>query len=413
VTEVEQGGPELPEQRPTALVGLPELPAGTESETGSASASTHPVPAAPPAPLAEAPNPWLPAEPPEGAAEARTVPAPDGDTGSASDQRPPEDDLAEASPLDGVRDEPAPVHLDPRVAGLVRPGRTRPAPAPLRSVGSAVGAFVRPSSAESFDVDQLATQQLLARLPGPRRISVVALKGGVGKTTLSVLLAGTIARARREPVLLFDTDPTFGSLVLRTGARPRIAVADVARLGDPGSLERMRPFLAPSPDGVWVLPSGLDPEQSAALDADSYAGAMDAVHRHFPVMVTDCGTGLVGPVSQRVLRGSHTLVFATSPSLDGVMATHNSLSWLHEHGRAWLARNSTVVLTNVPRRGAALDLDETRQRFAPLCREVTVLPADPHLAAGGPVDLDALAPATRTAALRLAASVIGAALTLR
>jgi MinD-like ATPase involved in chromosome partitioning or flagellar assembly len=282
-------------------------------------------------------------------------------------------------------------HLDPVVAGL-----TSTAPAVRRRWPWQGQQADQPSAADVATW----TATLRTPVPSPRRIGVVALKGGVGKTTLSVLLAGTIARVRREPVLLFDTDPTFGSLVLRTGARPRIAVADVARLGDPGSLEPMRPFLAPSDDGVWVLPSGLDPAQSAALDADGYVGAMNAVHRHFPVMVTDCGTGLVGPVVQRVLSGSHTLVFATTPSLDGVMATHHALRWLHENGRAWLARNSTVVLTNVPRRGAALDLAETRQRFAPLCRDVVMLPADPHLAAGGPVDVDALAPATRTTALR-------------
>jgi len=94
---------------------------------------------------------------------------------------------------------------------------------------------------------------------------VVGLKGGVGKTTLSVLMAGIYSQVRGDPVLLLDGDPTFGSLLLRSGVAPTHSARDLAGRGDPGDLAILAPYLAQSANGTWVLPSGLDPGRAPAL----------------------------------------------------------------------------------------------------------------------------------------------------
>jgi MinD-like ATPase involved in chromosome partitioning or flagellar assembly len=97
--------------------------------------------------------------------------------------------------------------------------------------------------------------------------------------------------------------------------------------------------------------------------------------------------------------------------VDGILASHNVLRWLRSSGFAALADRSVVALTNVPAEGAAgVDVAETAARFGPLAGDVVAVPADRHLAQGGRLDLDALSGATRTAATRLAASALGAAL---
>jgi MinD-like ATPase involved in chromosome partitioning or flagellar assembly len=293
-------------------------------------------------------------------------------------------------------------HLDPAVAGLLQ----QPAAVRRRRPWQGAPAAEQPSAA---DLDAW-TATLSTPVPSPRRIGVVALKGGVGKTTLSVLLAGTLARARQDPVLLFDADTTFGSLALRTGVPLTASAHELAAAGDPGRFDILAGALARSGDGAWVLPSGRDPEQSAALTEAVYIGAMNAVFSHFAVMVTDCGAGLATPLMRRVVSGCHSLVLATSPSVDGILASHNVLRWLRDSGFSALADRSVVALTNVPAEGAGVDVAETLARFAPLAGDVVPVPADPHLSTGGRLDLDALAGATRTAAVRLAASALGAAL---
>ncbi|MBA3338586.1 MAG: MinD/ParA family protein [Geodermatophilaceae bacterium] len=255
-----------------------------------------------------------------------------------------------------------------------------------------------------FDRDRL-------RLPirSPRRISVVGLKGGVGKTTLSVLLAGIYSQYRREPVLLLDADPTFGSLLLRSGVAPTHSARDLAGRGDPGDREILLPYLAKSGLGTFVLPSGLDPGESARFDESTFVATMDVVHRHFPVTVIDCGAGLSGALMSQLLAGSHTLVFATSPSVDGLTATYAGLRWIAERGFTALVANSFVAVTAVHRRGTPVDLTAAARRFEGLCRGLLSIPNDPHLSAGARIDQAALGEPTRLAMVHLAADVLEAA----
>lgn len=242
-----------------------------------------------------------------------------------------------------------------------------------------------------------------------RRIAVVGLKGGVGKTTLSVLLSGIYAQLRGEPVLLLDADPTFGSLLLRSGTDPSHSAHDIAGRGDPGNLAVLSPYLAASAQGARVLPSGLDAGQSARFDEATFAATMDVVHRHFPITIIDCGAGLSGPLMRQLVGSAHTLIFATVPSVDALMATRDGLRWLAERGLGPLLANSFVAVTGVRQRGSPVDLAAAQRRLTGWCQGVLSIPDDPHLGSGELVHPGALATTTRQAVTHLAAEVLEAA----
>ncbi|MBA3369366.1 MAG: MinD/ParA family protein [Geodermatophilaceae bacterium] len=270
------------------------------------------------------------------------------------------------------------------------------------------GLFTGRAKARAQEEEQVRSR-LSIPLKSPRRIAVVGLKGGVGKSTLSVLLAGMYSKSRDEPVLLLDTDPTFGSLLLRSGVAPTHSARDLAGRGDPGDLAILTPYLARSADGAWVLPSGLDPGESARFDEATFVATMDVVHRHFAITVTDCGAGLSGGLMRQLLSGAHTLVFATSPSVDGITATYAGLRWIAERGFGALVANSFVAVTAVRRRDLPVDLAAAAKRFDGLCRGLISIPDDPHLRAGARIDQSELTEQTRLAMLRLAAEVLEAA----
>lgn len=258
--------------------------------------------------------------------------------------------------------------------------------------------------------DEASERALQAEIRSPRRIAVIGLKGGTGKTTVAVAMAMTYARARGSDVLLLDADTRHGSLPLRTGVLPVASAHDLAVTGDPGRVEILEGSLARSRDGVWVLPSGRSAAQSAEMDERVFTGAMNAVYRHFPIMIIDCGAGVATPLMQQVLSGAHSLVFASTSSADGVQTTESAVDWLQRTGYGELVHRSLVVLTNVVAKGTGLSLEEAQRRFASSCAAVLAIPADRHLATGSRLDLDALAPATRAACTNLAAAALASAL---
>ncbi|MBA3410062.1 MAG: hypothetical protein H0U15_04300 [Geodermatophilaceae bacterium] len=285
-----------------------------------------------------------------------------------------------------------PPHLDPLAAELAQPKR---------------GA--RRWRGGRANRDPADTALLSTLIQSPRRLAVIGLKGGTGKTTLAVAMAMTYARVRHEDVLLFDADTRHGSLPLRTGVLPVASAHDLAVTGDPGRIEILAGSLGRSPDGVWVLPSGRSAAQSAEMDERVYTGAMNAVYRHFPITITDCGAGVATPLMQRVLSSAHCLVLATTTTVDGILTTESAVDWLQRTGYGGLTRRSIVALTNVVPKGPGLSLEEARRRFASSCAAVLAIPADRHLAVGSTLDLDKLAPTTRAACTQLAAAALGAA----
>lgn len=295
--------------------------------------------------------------------------------------------------LDELR--PVAPHLDPRVAHLTDIEQPK-----KRWFGRGWQKVELPRNRTS--------DALQRRIETPRRISVVGLKGGVGKTTSAILLARTVARARPEPVLLLDSDTTYGSLLLRLGT-PAIASAhDIAGMGDPGTLNVLNGVVARTDDGVWVVPSGRNPAQSAAFSEQTYVSAVRALYRYFPVSVTDCGTGIAGSLMRRVIEASHALVIATSASVDGVLSAHNALQWLVTTGHEDLARRSIVVIGNVGEQ-PKIDIAETKRGLEEICHAVVCVPADPAVAPGGYINFDQLQPETRQAGHDLASLALESA----
>lgn len=302
------------------------------------------------------------------------------------------------SAASGVFARQSPAHLDDRLAGLEEftvPKRSR-------------WGFGRKT--DGFLLNEESLDSLDATVTSPLRISVVGMKGGVGKTTLALLMAKSIARHKGVPVLLLDSDTTYGSLMLRTGLAPLACAPDIAQLGDPGSLDVLTGMVSKTEDGVWVLPSGRNPAQSAALNENTYMATVRAVYRHFPITVTDCGAGMAGSMMNRVITASHTLVIATAPSIDSVLATYNALEWLSSIGFGDLARRSVVAISNVDPHRLTIDIVETKARFGALCRSVITIPTDPALSPGSVLDYDQLDDQTTTAAQILAATAVGSAL---
>ena len=267
------------------------------------------------------------------------------------------------------------------------------------------GGRVRPGPGAA----ERARHQLQARIGAPvagcQRIAVVSLKGGVGKTTTTACLGAIFAEHRGDRVVAVDANPDPGTLGYRIRRDTTHTAKDL--VANVGNLERyadVRAYASQTPLRLEVIASEADPARSEAFGDDDYRELAAVLERFYSLVLTDCGPGLLHSAMRAILPSADQLVVVAAPSLDGARSASLTLDWLDKHGHEQLSRSSVVVINAVRERGL-VDVDKLQAHFARRCRAVVRIPYDRHLETGAEIVLDELAPATRSAYVKLAAAV--------
>jgi MinD-like ATPase involved in chromosome partitioning or flagellar assembly len=295
---------------------------------------------------------------------------------------------------------------------LLLPGRrATPDGGWRRTVYRATGGLVRvgesPASKRRRD---LVSRVRTPVAGGHRRVAVLSLKGGVGKTTVTVGLGATLASLRGDRIIAVDGNPDRGTLSdkvrLETSATIRDLLNERATIG---RYADVRAFTSQSSSRLEILASDRDPGVSVAFSADDYRAVVGVLEHYYSICITDCGTGLLHSAIAGILELADQVVLVSSPSVDGARSASATLDWLDAHDYGELVRGSVVVLSAIRRKSKSMvDLDRLEQHFAARCRAVVRVPYDPHLEEGAEVELDYLSAETAEAYLTLAALVADA-----
>lgn len=189
--------------------------------------------------------------------------------------------------------------------------------------------------------NSLAGEAKLLGLAGPVQvIAVTGGKGGVGKTSVAVNLAGALAGSGRRVVLL-DGDLGLANVDVFLGLSPRYTLAHV--LSGERTLDEI---LIAAPQGFHVIPAASGIARLANLDAASHLGlvqAFSALAARLDVLVIDTAAGIAHGVTQFSQAAQHVLVVICDEpaSLTDAYALVKVLSRQHGVSRFRVLANMT------------------------------------------------------------------------
>jgi MinD-like ATPase involved in chromosome partitioning or flagellar assembly len=240
-----------------------------------------------------------------------------------------------------------------------------------------------------------------------RYVPVLSRKGGVGKTTVTTLLGMVLADLREDRVIAMDANPDRGTLSDRSPGRADFTARQLVKdRFTVNSFAQLSNYTARDGSRLDVLASDTDPMVAHAFDDADYRAVTDILGRYYSIVLTDSGTGMVHSVMKGTLEKADAVVLVSGGSVDEARLASETLSWLEAHGRQDLVAKATVVINMAAGDRTLVNIDEIEQHFLSRVKNVVRIPHDRHLAEGSRIQLSQLRPATRGAAVELAALVM-------
>ena len=420
-SEATENSTDKPDQAPRARSqrAQPKKPAHDDERSRGAHAKAEPAEATSQQSKSQQPEPQQPE--PVQQAPAQATPAP---TESAPKQQaqpkqvPPQPQPPQTAPqqapgqwppTQAPQDMPSGQYLAPPAALdqtiLVNPVKAAPKTGWRKFVHTLTAGHVNLGDSEKVARHQNLVDLARSPLKGDYRIAVLSLKGGVGKTTTSVMLGGIFASLRGDRVIAIDANPDLGTLAQRAALPGSPTIRDLLNAEDVSRYSNIRMYTTQAESRLEVIGSDRDPEVSEAFSEEDYRHAIDILQHHYNVILTDCGTGLMHSAMAGVLDLANTLILVTSPALDGAQSASATLDWLNHHGYGQLVSNAIVVVSSAHPGNATIDVDQLMEHFKARTRAVQLIPYDRHLSEGAIIDLERLDRKTYMAYLELAGLV--------
>ncbi|MEE3063606.1 MAG: AAA family ATPase [Actinomycetota bacterium] len=258
---------------------------------------------------------------------------------------------------------------------------------------------------EKYDLD---LRDRIRRSPrGSYQIAVLGLKGGVGKTTVTVALGSAYAQVRRDRILAFDADASCGNLADRVGRQSDATIANLLADKDLTHYNDIRAHTSANAVNLEVLPGEDYSTARRAFSEADWHYASEAVSKFYNLVLADCGAGLFDPVTRGVLSTASAAVIVTSASIDAARQAAVAIDWLRNHGHQDLLARACVVINHVSPGDPNIAVTELARQFEQYVQpgRVIVLPWDKHIAAGTEIQLGLLDPAYKRRILELAAAL--------
>jgi MinD-like ATPase involved in chromosome partitioning or flagellar assembly len=264
----------------------------------------------------------------------------------------PEQPPAHQSPPPSSEPESLPTELKPGDVYRIVDGREERGTAFSRFSGRAHELLTSPAAKREEQLDHDLRQLRVRGLTRGVTVALGSIKGGVGKTTLTLTLADMLADALRCGVIVVDADLEWGTAADSTPQDGRrsgtlIDVLDAReQINAPGTLA---PYLLSLPGGAQLLAGPTDPADIERLTAQDMQALLELLKRFFPVVLLDLspGIGLRGTIPRWAFGSADEIVAIATPTRGSLRRVGRMLAYLREQRSEVPV---TLALNMVPRK---------------------------------------------------------------
>src|SRR5919197_961654 len=265
--------------------------------------------------------------------------------------------------------------------------------------------------------EQVRERQLAqARTPvadPPARVAFASAKGGVGKSTMTLLTTSQLGLLRHDRILAVECNPHHGTFRSRVQAHHDRSVNDLITGLD--QLDRDEDLTYPmlhryttvvDAARLETLTAPHDPSISQALGETDYRRVLDVLYRYYDLVTLDLGTGLLDSGTHYMLsRVCAQAVVVVEAALDGAELGMHTLKFLAARRGADWVRERTVVVINQVRRDGLVDVQTMENHFRQWARTCLRVHWDRHLEAGGLLQWEEVSPLVQDDFLALCAEL--------
>jgi len=198
------------------------------------------------------------------------------------------------------------------------------------------------------------------KAPRGRVISFIGNKGGVGKSTLSLSVACSLAQRAPDRVLLIDASLQHGAMCELLGVEPEATVSDAARQVDRLDERLLRMLSTPHESGLRVLAAPPNAIDAAPVDDQAFARILSVARRAFDFVIVDTFP-LIDSITVAILDVADLAFVVLNDFIPAVLGTAELLSVL---GRLGVSEERIRVVLNHANggyRGRLRDADVARR----------------------------------------------------
>jgi|GEM_PF-2730605 len=248
-------------------------------------------------------------------------------------------------------------------------------------------------------------------LDSHKTISEMNIKGGVGKTTTTFLLAATIGRIRGGNVVAWDNNENQGNLAERAATanhdRTVIDLLDnIDEVRSPGGAERLVNYVRPQGENKFhVLSSANKAGNHARIDRDTFGDAHAALREFYHLTLIDTGNATNASTWEATADAADILVIVTTNKEDGARKAFATIDDLISKGHKDKLANGIAII-NQPSNANAERLQRIIDGMKAHVRDCVVIPFDPALDDGDEIVYEALNTRTKEAYMNAAALII-------